>query len=198
MSSRTWTWTFATALTLSTIATAAGAALPSAAERYKVDPVHSVVLFRIKHFNVSYFHGRFNETTGTFTYDRTDPANCAFDVTVHVDSLDTHSADRDRHIKGAQLLNVAEFGAIRFKSAKVAKAGADKYRVTGELSFHGTTKTITTTLERVGSGDDPWGGYRTGFETVFTIKRSDFGMGAMQGMLGDEVRLTVSLEGVRQ
>jgi polyisoprenoid-binding protein YceI len=189
---------FATALTLSTVATATGAALPSAAENYKVDPVHSAVLFRIKHLNVSYFHGRFNETTGTFTYDRTDPANCAFDVTVHVDSLDTHSADRDRHVKSAQLLNAAEFGVIRFKSTKVAKAGADKYRVTGELSFHGTTKTITTTLERVGSGDDPWGGYRTGFETVFTIKRSDFGMGAMQGMLGDEVRLTVSLEGVRQ
>ena len=70
--------------------------------------------------------------------------------------------------------------------------------MTGDLTLHGVTKPLTVELERVGSGKDPWGGYRTGFETVFTIKRSDFGMTNMIGPVGDEVRLTIAIEGVRQ
>ena len=49
-----------------------------------------------------------------------------------------------------------------------------------------------------GQGKDPWGGYRIGFEAGFTIRRSDFGMTFMLGGVGDEVKLTVSIEGVRK
>lgn len=62
----------------------------------------------------------------------------------------------------------------------------------------GVTRPLTVKVEHIGSGKDPWGGYRAGFETSFMVKRSDFGMTNMLGSVGDEVRLTVNVEGIRQ
>jgi len=62
----------------------------------------------------------------------------------------------------------------------------------------GVTKPMTVSATRVGSGKDPWGGFRTGFTTEFTIKRSEFGMDYLMSGLGDEVHITVSIEGIRQ
>ena len=167
------------------------------AEDYTIDGVHSVMLFRIKHLGVSYFHGRFNEMSGSFTFDESDPAKCKFDVTVKADSVDTNSARRERHLKSPDFLNAKQFPFITFKSKEVKSVGKDRYEVTGDLTLHGETKTVTVEMERVGSGTSPRFGYRTGFEAVFTIKRSDFGMDFMLQALSDEIRITVSFEGSR-
>ena len=169
-----------------------------AAESYKIDSVHSAILFRIKHFDLSYFHGRFNEVSGTFAFDENDPSKSRIEVVVPVESIDTNSKDRDDHVKGPELFNAAKFPQLTFKSTKVEPAGSSQLKVTGDLTMLGVTKSITVSLEQTGSGKDPWGGYRSGFETVFTIKRTDFGMNALLGGLSDEVRLTVSIEGVRK
>jgi polyisoprenoid-binding protein YceI len=70
--------------------------------------------------------------------------------------------------------------------------------VSGDLTLLGTTRPITVTAVDTGSGKDPWGNYRRGFETVFTIKRSDFGMTFMSDGVSDEVEITISVEGIRQ
>jgi polyisoprenoid-binding protein YceI len=168
------------------------------AETYQVDPVHSSNTFRIKHMNVAYFHGRFNDMAGTFVFDDADPAKCSFDVQVKVDSVDTNNAGRDKHLKSAELFDAEKFPQITFKSTSVKKAGDQTYDVTGDLTLHGVTKPITVKIERTGAGPGMKGEYRSGCETTFEIKRSDYGMKAMIGPLGDEVHLTVSLEGIRQ
>jgi polyisoprenoid-binding protein YceI len=42
-------------------------------------------------------------------------------------------------------------------------------------------------------------GERGGVEAIFTVKRSDFGMnyGVEKGMIGDNVKVMVNLEGVK-
>jgi polyisoprenoid-binding protein YceI len=174
------------------------AAVAPAAETYKVDPVHSAVIFRIKHLNVSYSYGRFNDPQGTFVFDDDEPASCSFDIKVRTRDVDTNNAERDKHLRGEVFFDVKQFPYITFKSTQVTKSGEDTYKVAGDMTFHGVTRPITVEVQRTGAGPDPWGTYRSGFETVFTIKRSDFGMDAMLETLGDEVRLFVSLEGVRQ
>jgi polyisoprenoid-binding protein YceI len=169
-----------------------------AADTEKVDKVHSAVLFRVKHMNVGYIYGRFNDISGTFTLDAKNPDKSSFDVQVKVDSLDSGAEARDKHLKTPQFFNAKEFPTIRFKSKKVKALANKRYRVTGDLTLHGVTKSVTVKLEHVGSAKDFQGVNRTGVETTFTIKRSDFGMKEMLQAIGDEIRITVALEGTHK
>jgi polyisoprenoid-binding protein YceI len=166
-----------------------------AADVYKVDTVHSTVLFKIKHMNTSYSYGRFNAIQGTFLLDEQNPSNSSFDVTVKSASVDTGNEGRDGHIKKADFLNATQFPTISFKSTSVAAAGKGTYEVMGNLTLHGVTKPIKVALESTGAGKDPRGRSIAGVEGAFRIKRSEFGMTGMQGAVGDDVVLTISLEG---
>ena len=186
------------ALALSVVAFLAFVTPTRAADNYKVDPVHSSVIFRIQHAGVSYFYGRFNDKEGTISVDEADPTKDTFDVSIKADSLDTASPARDKHVKSADFFSVQEFPTIQFKSKSVKSAGDKKLDVTGDLTLHGTTKEITVTLEQTGMADIPRMGKRVGFEGTFTIKRSDYGMNKMLDMLGDEIKLMVSIEAAKQ
>ncbi len=166
-------------------------------ETYKIDAVHSSIIFRIKHLNISYVYGRFNDVSGTVVLNETDPATCSITAEVKVESIDTHNADRDKHLKSPEFFDVEKYPTIVFKSASFKKAG-EAYEVQGNLTLHGVTKPLTVKLERTGAAADPKGDFRAGFETGFTIKRSDFGMTTAIGPIADDVRLTISLEAIRQ
>jgi polyisoprenoid-binding protein YceI len=168
-----------------------------AADTYKVDPVHSSVIFRVQHLGVGYFYGRFNDKDGTITVDESDPSKDSFDVSIKTDSLDTANPNRDKHLKSGDFFSAQEFPAISFKSTSVKSAGDNKIEVTGDLSLHGATKSITVTLDRTGTADTQMG-HRTAFEGEFSIKRGDYGMNKMIGPVGDDVKLIVSFEAVKQ
>ncbi len=167
-------------------------------ETYKVDAVHSTALFRIKHLGVSYFYGRFNKVSGSFTFDEVEAGNCAFDLTINTRSIDTNSNSRDKHLKSPDFFNVKQFPKITFKSKAVKSTGKNQYDVTGDLTLHGVTRPITVPVEHIGFGPGMRGSYIRGFEATFTIQRSDFGMNFMLDKLSDEVKITVSLEGARK
>ena len=87
---------------------------------------------------------------------------------------------------------------VSFKSKSFTRVSQDVYEVTGDLALLGVTRPLTVKIQRTGDGKDPWGGFRIGFETTFTIRRSDFGMNFMMGGVGDEVRIIISIEGIRK
>lgn len=161
---------------------------------WKIDAVHSAVLFKVKHVGTSWSFGRFNEISGEITYDEAKPENSKVSVSIDPNSIDTNNKKRDDHLRSPDFFSVKEFPKATFTSTKVAKSG-DKLSVTGDLTLHGVTKSITFTAEKVGSSDIPqMGGPRTGFYAETTLKRSDFGMKGMLEGIGDEVTLTLSLE----
>lgn len=172
-------------------------ASPAAADVFKVDPAHSAITFRIKHLGISYVHGRFNNAFGTITFDENRPANNAVEIAVKVNDIDTSIAKRDTHLKSPEFFDAVKYPLISFRSETFQRIGERTYEVSGPLSFHGVTRPLTVKVEFIGSGKDPWGGHRAGFETAFTIKRSDFGMTHMLGSVGDEVQLNVNVEAVR-
>jgi polyisoprenoid-binding protein YceI len=120
-----------------------------------------------------------------------------FDVTVKVDKLDTANAKRDQHLKSSDFFNAKQFPDIEFKSTGVKSTGDKTFDVTGDLTLHGVTKSITVPMTFVGAATTPMGA-RAGFDATFTIKRSDYGMNFMPGMVGDDVTLMINLEGVKQ
>ncbi len=177
----------------------AGATIPSfAAESYQVDSSHAYAMFRVKHLGIGYSYGRFEEPTGSFTIDEAMPENSAIEMQLDASKVDTDVEKRDKHLRSPDFFDVEKHPHITFKSTAFKKVDDTHFEVTGDLTLLGTTQPITVTAVDTGSGKDPWGNYRRGFETVFTIKRSDFGMTFMADGVSDEVEITISVEGIRQ
>lgn len=169
-----------------------------AADEYQIDPVHSSVLFRIKHLAISNVYGKFIDFKGTLIIDQEDPAKNSIEAYVAARSIDTDTPKRDDHLQSPDFLNVNKFPLVSFRSQSWKKIDKDIFEVTGDLSLHGVTRPLTVKLVQTGSGKDPWGGYRIGFETSFSIKRNDFKMGKMHDSVGGTVYITVSIQAVRK
>jgi polyisoprenoid-binding protein YceI len=171
------------------------AASAAAAETFTIDPVHSSTVFRIKHMGTAYFYGVVSPgPEGTVVYDAAKPEASSFDVTIKVANLATGNANRDNHIKSPTFFNAKEFPTMTFKSTAVKKGDGDTLDVTGDLTIHGVKKSVTVKMEHTGDGKAQNGAPLVGFEGTFTINRNDFDIKEMAGMLGDDVRITVSLE----
>ena len=171
------------------------AALPlRAADAFTVDPIHSCVSFKIEHMGISFVHGRFDEVAGSFTLD-SDPSKCSFALTCKVESVDTNNKGRDKHLQGGDFFNSAQFPVISFKSTSV-KVVPGGYEVTGDLTMHGVTKPLSFTLKG-GKRVQMQGKEQSGFTTDLALKRSDFGMDKMLNALGDEVFISIGMEGTK-
>jgi polyisoprenoid-binding protein YceI len=164
---------------------------------YTIDGVHSAVIFKVGHLGVSYTWGRFDSIEGTLKF-RDSGEGAAISVTVNADSINTGDAKRDGHLKSPDFFSTKEFPTITFKSTSWKKAGDGAYEVTGDLTLHGVTKSVTIPVTKVGEGKDPWGGFRVGFDGALKIKRTDYGMNKMIGAAGDEVTLHIGIEGMRK
>ena len=167
-----------------------------AADAYEIDTAHSMIIFRAKHNNVSYNYGRFNEFSGELTMDETDVAKSTVEFEVKAASVDTGNEKRDQHLRSSDFFSAKQFPVITFKSTKVnAKEGAeDVLEVTGDLELHGVKKSITVDVTITGRAQGRQGESLIGFESIFTIKRSEFGMTYGIGPISDEIRLIVSIE----
>ncbi len=183
------------ALTVLLVAVATATPAP-AADEYAVDAMHAGVTFKISHLGLSWVYGRFNDFTGTFTLDP-DAAKCSFNLTIKTDSIDTANKKRDDHLRSPDFFNVKQFPTITFKSTAV-KEVKNGYEVTGELTLHGETRSVTFSLLGGRKAEFPKGVQRTGYSTDLVLKRSEFGMGKFKEALSDEVYVSISFEGVKK
>ena len=165
---------------------------------YKIDKEgqHAFIEFRIKHLGYSWLYGRFNDFDGSFTFDEKNPSADKVKVTINTNSVDTNHAERDKHLRSGDFLNVSKNPTATFESTEV-KANGDSADITGNLTLNGVTKPVTIKAKLIGQGDDPWGGYRAGFEGSATLKLKDFGIKMDLGPASQEVELLLSVEGIR-
>lgn len=175
-----------------------GLGIHATADDYAIDAAHSGVSFQISHLGLSYVQGRFNEFSGNFTIDTSDPGKSSFALLIKTESVDTNNAGRDKHLRSPDFFNVKQFPAITFTSTAV-KAIEGGYEVTGDLTLHGETKPVTFSLKGGKSAQFPPGVQRTGFSTSqVVVKRSDFGVGKPMPVLGDEVYVSIGFEGTKK
>jgi len=168
------------------------APMSARAAEYDIDPAHTFVLFEVGHLGIGKAHGMFRKTTGTF-----DPEAGKLNVTIDVASLFTADKKRDDHLKGPDFFNAKQFPKITFVAKKVAKKG-DMQRVTGDLTIKGKTKPATIEMKKVGEGKDPWGKFRVGYTGTMTIDRVAFGVDYLPEGVSKDVKLTISVEGVKK
>lgn len=162
-----------------------------------LDPVHSTVIFRIKHLGASYTWGRLNDIAGTFMLDAANPANSSCDISVQAATVDTNNEKRDTHLMGPDFLDAKQFPTITLKGKGAKAKDPNTWELSGELTLHGITKPVTLIVERTGQGKHPQTGDQLeGYECRFTIKRSDYGITYGIPNVGDEVDLFIAIEAV--
>lgn len=172
-------------------------------EKWGFDIAHSSVNFWIRHLMVSKVHGRFTQWNGAFELDEANPAASHVEVQIETSSIDTQELQRDTHLRSPDFLDVEKYPHITFRSTGVEASGGEGYRLTGELTICGTTKSVVLDVEYAGRVKDPWGGERAGFTAKTTINRKDFGLTwnkAIEAggvMVGDKVEISIEVEAVK-
>jgi len=181
-------------------------ALPAmaAAATWTIDPEHSSVGFKIRHLMVSNVKGSFDKYVGTVELDEKDITKSKVAVSIETASINTNVQKRDDHLRSADFFDVATYPTMTFKSKKVAKAGKDKLKVTGDLTLHGITKEVVLTVDGPSKETkDPWGNIRRGASATATINRKDFGLTWNKALetggvvVGDEVTILIEIEMIK-
>jgi polyisoprenoid-binding protein YceI len=183
---------------LALVALASGlvSAASAAVETYAIDPVHSSVGFKVRHF-LTKVPGTFTTFSGTITVDRDNLENSSVVAKIDVGSVTTGTEKRDTHLKSPDFFDVAKFDSITFTSTAWKKTGDATFDVTGDLTIHGVTKSVVLKVDLLGFGPGMMGAQLSGWDATTTIDRTDFGVNgpAMLGKaLGNEVAITISIE----
>ncbi len=172
-------------------------------DRYTIDPTHSTVGFSIRHL-FGKVPGKFDKFSGTLTGDVANPAMSSVTATINAAGINTGVAARDEDLRSDNFFDAAKYPAITFESKKVTVKSPTNIIVTGDLAIHGITKSVDIDVELLGSGADPWGGYRASFEGKLTINRKDFGiiynkvLDTGGTLVGDTVDILLDIEAIKE
>jgi polyisoprenoid-binding protein YceI len=172
--------------------------------KWKVDPAHAEIQFKVKHLMITTVTGYFKkfdlevETEGD---DFTKAKKINF--TADVDSIETNTPQRDTHLKSADFLDAANHKQIKFVGKRYEAAGND-YKLSGDLTIRNVTKPISLNVEYGGIVVDPYGQTKAGFTIVGKISRKEFGLvwnavtEAGQIVVGDEIKLHCEIQLIKQ
>lgn len=191
---------------LASISTIVALALPALASAtiWNIDPDHSNIGFKVRHLMVSNVKGSFDKHTGVVDINDKDITKSKVQITIDTASINTNVVKRDEHLRSADFFDVAKYPTMTFVSKKVAKAGKDKLKVTGDLTLHGITKEVVLVVEGpTNESKDPWGNIRKGATASTKINRKDFGLvwnAALETggvAVGEEVAINLEIEMIK-
>jgi len=170
------------------------------ADDYVIDTkgAHASIKFRVQHLGYSWLYGRFNDFSGTFSYDEKQPEKSSVEVTIKTSSVDSNHAERDKHLRDEDFLHVSKYPEAKFVSTDFIQGKDGNGILKGNLTLRGVTKPVEIDVEFIGAGDDPWGGYRAGFEGTTRFAMADFGIIKDLGPKSKDVEMILSVEGIRQ
>ncbi len=178
-----------------------GMASSAWATTYQVDPNHTTVGFKIRHL-FSYVRGTFDQFEAGFDYVPGHPEQWKANATIRAASIDTRVPDRDKHLRSKDFFDVEQYPTLTFTSTGATDATPSSAKLHGLLTIHGVEKPVVLDLAIYGEGKDSRGDIRCGFTATTTINRKDFGVvwnkvvEAGQLLVGDEVEITIDVEGV--
>ncbi|MFF2447047.1 YceI family protein [Neobacillus sp. NPDC058068] len=171
--------------------------------KWNVDTAHSSIDFSIRHMMVSKVKGTFHTFEASIEADLDDLTTASIEFSVDVNSVDTRNEDRDNHLRSADFFDVENNPKMTFKSTKIIKKSPGEYEITGDLTIRGTTNPETFTLTYEGSGKDPWGNVKAGFEAHGSISRSEYGLkwnAALETggvLVADQVQITLEVQAAK-
>ena len=171
---------------------------------YTIDPAHSRFGFVARHAMVTKVRGQFNEFDGKIEVDANDPTKSSAELVIQAASIDTRNAERDAHLRSNDFFAMDEYPEIRVVSTAIEPSDdEDHFRVTGDLTIRGVTKSVTFDLEFTGAAIDPWGNIRIGLEGSTVVNRKDWGVSwntALEAggvLVSENVTIEFEIEGIK-
>ena len=167
---------------------------------WNLDKTHSSVGFAVEHMVVSETVGQFNDFAATIKSDKPDFSDVKGDIVIQVASIDTKEPKRDSHLKGADFFDAEKYPTIKFEIRQFQKLGDKDYKLIGNLTMHGVTRSVTLNGKFAGIVKDPYGMTRTGIRISGEIDRYDFGLkynAAMEAggmVIGQKVAVNCNIE----
>ncbi len=171
----------------------------AASEQYAIDEAHTFVTFEVSHIGYAWMPGRFNDVSGSFTYDPEDRSNSSTQFTIRTNSIDTNHAERDKHLRGEDFFNVSKWPEATFESTAYEPTGENTAILRGDLTIKDTTKTVEFEVEELAAREDPWENFRRAFSATTEIDMRDFNVDEYDlPDVSQTVELRIAVEGVRQ
>ena len=170
---------------------------------WKIDAAHSSAQFSVRHLMIANVRGEFTSISGSIQFDEANPANAKVEAEIEAGSINTHDEQRDTDLKSERFFHVEKFPKLTFRSTEIRREGSD-WKVTGDLTIRGVTRPVTLDVEVSPEAKDPWGGTRIAATATARINRKDFGLtwnAALEAggvLVGDDVKLTLDIEAVKQ
>ena len=171
---------------------------------YKIDPAHSEIAFKVKHMMIATVSGNFTQFDATLQTEAPDFNNATISFEADVNSINTNNEQRDGHLKSEDFFAAEKFPKLTFVSKSFTKEDEEEYKLVGDLTIRGVTKTVELAVEYGGTMTDPYGQVKAGFDISGKINRKEFGLSwgvvteAGGVVVSDDVKLHLSIQMVKQ
>lgn len=168
--------------------------------KWTVDPSHSEITFKVKHLVISTVTGKFKTFDASIESENEDFDNAKVTFEADINSIDTGNEDRDNHLKSDDFFNASEHPKLTFESTSFKKVGDGEFKLVGDLTIRGNTKTVELDAEYGGTVEDPYGNTKAGFDVTGKINRKEFGLKwnavteAGSVVVSDEVKLNLNVQ----
>jgi polyisoprenoid-binding protein YceI len=172
--------------------------------KWAIDTAHSEINFKVKHLVISTVTGKFNEFDAVLESENDDFEDAQIRFEADINSIDTNNEDRDNHLKSDDFFNAEEHPKLTFESRSFKKSGKNEYKLIGDLTIRGNSKTVELDANYGGTVQDPYGQTKAGFEVSGKINRKEFGLKwdavteAGNLVVSDEVKLVLSVQFVKE
>ncbi|OME09328.1 hypothetical protein BSK64_02245 [Paenibacillus odorifer] len=171
--------------------------------KWEVDPDHSSVEFSVTHLMINKIKGVFERFQAILSFDPNQLTTMGIQASIDANSITTRQAQRDEHLRGDDFLHAAKYPTIAFQSTNCVFAGERQYELTGNLTLHGVTQSVTFHTVFEGLNKDPRGRERVGFHSTASIDRNEFGLKFNSPLetggiiVGNEVRIELCIEAIK-
>ena len=170
----------------------------AAPETFVVEGTHTFPRFSYSHFGYSTQLSRFNKTSGKVVYDKAAKTG-SVDIVIDTKSVDTGYATFDEHIQGEDFLDTAKYPTATFKSTKVNFDGDKPASIEGQLTLKGVTKPVMLTVSSFHAMPHPMlKKDAIGANAWTVVKRSEFNAGKYAPYVGDDVRIDIAIEAIKE
>ncbi|WEK52900.1 MAG: YceI family protein [Candidatus Cohnella colombiensis] len=170
------------------------------ANTWNLDKSHSGINFSVRHMMITNVRGSFNDFSAEVTADPSNLAGAQVKIQIAAASIDTKDEGRDGHLKSPDFFNVEQYPNLEFVATSLTHKSGDDYKLVGDLTIAGVTKSVELVTEISGPAKDPWGNEKIGVVADGAISRAEFGLtwnAALEtgGLLvGDNIKLHIELE----
>ncbi len=169
------------------------------ATQWEIDKAHSNISFEVTHFFTA-VSGKFNDYTSEVYFDPENLDESSISVDIKVNSIDTDNEKRDGHLQSDDFFNAAQYPSITFDSNEIIAKGDNDFVAKGTLTIKDTSTDFEIPFTLLGVQDHPMREHTkvAGMESLFTLDRTDYGVGvddwAATTVVGDEVSVKLALE----